>query len=304
MIIEFLSSASVTAACVKPSFLEKNKLDHSTETFSLTSITELGVAVAAYRIRDGVWTQLGIGDPRRPQSFYPIKDAVDIRSGDYLAARCTYDNPGNADVKIGNQLGDEMCNFYLMYAEDAAASSRAIGGGVNSDDGDVGQCHTPASQHFVANFPHDADSPGVASSPSRAAAAASDDAVIPKGSVSSSPTTTAASNLPVPQPQYAEEIAMAGLGQVGGLATDSAGRLVVFHRGSRRWNGQSFDFSNRFNPKLGPIADNTLALIDTLSGGHRVLQEWGRNLFFMPHGLTIDGRGRLWLTDVGAHQVS
>ena len=60
----------------------------------------------------------------------------------------------------------------------------------------------------------------------------------------------------------------------------------------------------RFNPSLGPIAENTLALIDTLAGNRRVLQEWGGDLFYMPHGLTIDGRGRLWLTDVGAHQVS
>ena len=90
---------------------------------------------------------------------------------------------------------------------------------------------------------------------------------------------------------------------MGGLATDSAGRLVIFHRGSRHWEIGSFNFNNRFNPKLGPIADETLALVDTIDGSNRVVQQWGSHLFYMPHGLTIDGRGRLWLTDVGAHQV-
>ncbi|KAF8368657.1 hypothetical protein PRIPAC_86486 [Pristionchus pacificus] len=35
----------------------------------------------------------------------------------------------------------------------------------------------------------------------------------------------------------------------------------------------------------------------------QVLEEHGENLFYLPHGLSIDGEGYIWVTDVGSHQV-
>jgi streptogramin lyase len=29
----------------------------------------------------------------------------------------------------------------------------------------------------------------------------------------------------------------------------------------------------------------------------------GKNMFYMPHGLTVDGAGNMYLTDTGLHQV-
>ncbi|KAL0044814.1 hypothetical protein WJX82_010409 [Trebouxia sp. C0006] len=34
-----------------------------------------------------------------------------------------------------------------------------------------------------------------------------------------------------------------------------------------------------------------------------VLSSWGENLFLMPHGLTVDFEGNVWVTDVGLHQA-
>lgn len=34
-----------------------------------------------------------------------------------------------------------------------------------------------------------------------------------------------------------------------------------------------------------------------------VLASWGEELFFMPHMITVDQMGHIWLTDVGLHQV-
>ena len=34
-----------------------------------------------------------------------------------------------------------------------------------------------------------------------------------------------------------------------------------------------------------------------------MLQSWGSNLFYMPHGLTVDPEGNLWVTDVGLQQA-
>ena len=33
------------------------------------------------------------------------------------------------------------------------------------------------------------------------------------------------------------------------------------------------------------------------------MKQWGENMFYMPHGLTIDQSGSYWLTDVALHQV-
>jgi len=42
-------------------------------------------------------------------------------------------------------------------------------------------------------------------------------------------------------------------------------------------------------------------VVDPTSG--KLISEHGANLFHMPHGLTIDSDGHLWITDVGSHQV-
>ncbi len=34
-----------------------------------------------------------------------------------------------------------------------------------------------------------------------------------------------------------------------------------------------------------------------------MLQSWGANLFYMPHGLTVDPEGNIWVTDVGLQQA-
>lgn len=34
-----------------------------------------------------------------------------------------------------------------------------------------------------------------------------------------------------------------------------------------------------------------------------ILGEWGANLFYMPHGLTIDSHDNIWVTDVALHQA-
>ena len=56
------------------------------------------------------------------------------------------------------------------------------------------------------------------------------------------------------------------------------------------------------NPQSrGPIRGPTIFILDGDSG--EVLEKHGRNMFYMPHGLTIDHQDNLWITDVGLHQV-
>ncbi|XP_077593275.1 peptidyl-glycine alpha-amidating monooxygenase isoform X1 [Stigmatopora nigra] len=92
------------------------------------------------------------------------------------------------------------------------------------------------------------------------------------------------------------------LGQVSGLAVDSESNLVIFHRGDHRWGADSFDgqaiYRQRF---LGPIQQSTILVVNGDNGN--VLKASGRNMFYLPHGITIDKDNNYWVTDVALHQV-
>jgi peptidylamidoglycolate lyase len=51
----------------------------------------------------------------------------------------------------------------------------------------------------------------------------------------------------------------------------------------------------------GPIQDNTIVTLDAATGD--IIEQRGSGLFYMPHGMTIDRNGNMWLTDVALHQV-
>lgn len=82
------------------------------------------------------------------------------------------------------------------------------------------------------------------------------------------------------------------LGLCAGVGVDAQNHVFVFHRSGRVW-------SKPF-PKE-PIAAPTVSVFDGATG--RLLHTWGAKRFIMPHGLTVDQAGNLWLTDVGLHQV-
>lgn len=68
------------------------------------------------------------------------------------------------------------------------------------------------------------------------------------------------------------------LGQVTGVGLDSRNHVWVFHRG-----------------------DRPVLCFDAETG--KLAASWGEGLFPMAHGLTVDSRDNLWLTDVERHQV-
>jgi DNA-binding beta-propeller fold protein YncE len=67
------------------------------------------------------------------------------------------------------------------------------------------------------------------------------------------------------------------LGAVSGVATDSADRVYVFHRGK--------------------------APILVFDQGGKFLRSWGDDVVKTAHGLRIDGDDHVWVTDIGNHQV-
>merc|ERR1711981_724180 len=92
------------------------------------------------------------------------------------------------------------------------------------------------------------------------------------------------------------------VGQIGGGAVNPSDQPVVFHRGPVEWNAKSFNFvTNNLNEPRTAIDEDAIVTLDPDSG--KVLSSWGKGMFYMPHGLTIDGEGNTYVTDVGLHQV-
>ncbi|KAM5330358.1 peptidyl-glycine alpha-amidating monooxygenase isoform 4-T8 [Glossophaga mutica] len=91
-------------------------------------------------------------------------------------------------------------------------------------------------------------------------------------------------------------------GQVSGVALDPKNNLVIFHRGNHVWDINSFDSKFVYQQRgLGPIEEDTILVIDPNNA--TVLQSSGKNLFYLPHGLSVDKDGNYWVTDVALHQV-
>ncbi|CAK9296626.1 unnamed protein product [Gordionus sp. m RMFG-2023] len=110
-----------------------------------------------------------------------------------------------------------------------------------------------------------------------------------------------------PSPKLEDQI-----GQIGGLdieiipvdGTNSSFQslIYVFHRGPNQWDINTFDFKeNYLFRETGIIKSETLFTIHSKSG--IIIDKWGSNMFYMPHGLTLDSQGNIWVTDVALHQV-
>ncbi|XP_062068338.1 peptidyl-glycine alpha-amidating monooxygenase isoform X3 [Lepus europaeus] len=91
-------------------------------------------------------------------------------------------------------------------------------------------------------------------------------------------------------------------GQVSGVALDLMNNLVIFHRGDHVWDGNSFDNEFVYQQRgLGPIEEDTILVVDPNNAA--ILHSSGKNLFYLPHGLSVDNDGNYWVTDVALHQV-
>lgn len=102
----------------------------------------------------------------------------------------------------------------------------------------------------------------------------------------------------VPVPWLSTEVR---LGQVTGVSLDPDDNIYLFHRAERIWDEHSFDDHDVYALQhLGPIIHGTILVFN--SNG-TLLNQLGHNLFFLPHGITVDNEYNVWVTDVALHQV-
>jgi len=81
-----------------------------------------------------------------------------------------------------------------------------------------------------------------------------------------------------------------GIGEISGISLNAGGELFLFHRAGRNF---------------GTVSTTTITepTILKYSPEGELIAEFGANIFYMPHGLTCDCVGDLWVTDLLANRV-
>ncbi len=82
--------------------------------------------------------------------------------------------------------------------------------------------------------------------------------------------------------------------QIAGVAIGKDGNILALNRGENHWD-----------PKAGfkrtPIHKPAVLVIDPKSGG--LVGSWGSDLFMMPHQISVDAAGNVWIVDCGLNTV-
>ncbi len=85
--------------------------------------------------------------------------------------------------------------------------------------------------------------------------------------------------------------------QIAGVAVAQNGEILALNRGENSWNPKG-GFKG-FKREL--IRKPAVLVIDPVHGG--IVGSWGRDLFFMPHQISVDPSGNIWIVDCGQNKV-
>lgn len=273
---------------------------HSIAPFAFrTHAHARGRSISAYRIRKDEWYLIGQGNPQEPQAFFPIenrKKAI-IHRGDHVVARCTFDSNSSKVIYPGSYSQDEMCNFYMMYytkpeyIDDIPEGCHRVKTGLKFPKG---------SDKVVTNFPPTTITNMVTTTVStKPQPPPFRSTTLAQTILKSTPTSTKVKG-PFPVVDNDWNVKRDKLGQISGVAMDANDNVVLFHRGNHVWDSNAFDDDNVYL-STKPISTEAILKVDSKTG--HVIKSFGKDFFYLPHGLTIDDKGNYWLTDVGMHQV-
>lgn len=286
-----------------------------------THAHSLGTVISGYQVNN-TYNLIGKGNPQWPQAFYPVENKVVIQRDDFLVGRCTYNSTGrNRTTYIGASHNDEMCNFYIMYYADRNTRLQYHSCAGNNNPRLIQKLPAFSYQQLPPNpllemaahgpSGHMGDPEGHSPSPIVTAAPVTMAPTPAPTQAPTKPTTrkpetvthlmdfesdfggSSSGGSPTPGSEVV-------IGQVGGVATDKQGNVYVFHRGERVWNGLSFDQYHVFQQKNRPIKANCIVVYNSAG---QVIRQFGKDMFFMPHGISVDDKLNVWVTDVGLHQV-
>ncbi|KAF0031887.1 hypothetical protein F2P81_016442 [Scophthalmus maximus] len=302
-----------------------------------THTHHLGKVVSGYRIRGGKWSLIGRQSPQLPQAFYPANQEMDVKYGDTLAARCVFTGEGRTSkTYIGGTSDDEMCNFYIMYYMDSKHAIPYMNcmetGSEELFQRIPAEANVPiavAPGHSMMHMGHSTGdlfslmskllgqsqdivhvhkfNPGEMQR-AHAELVAQIDSLMQNKDLGSPSAALAFHTREDPvlvrdrvhRFHQLEATAKPPRSQLVADGQDS--NLVIFHRGDHHWGANSFNNQDRYQQRsLGPIQQSTILVVDPAKGN--ILKASGRNMFFMPHGITTDKENNYWVTDVALHQV-
>ncbi|KRX85224.1 Peptidyl-glycine alpha-amidating monooxygenase A [Trichinella sp. T6] len=249
-----------------------------------THAHSLGRIITGYKYRDNKWTLIGKGNPQWPQLnvkntvvdrkhdsqvnekypsvefeiylflylqwFYPVKDKITITKGDTIAAQCIFDSTSRGNTtQIGAHGMDEMCNFYMYYFVELKHLDVLE---------DFSACGSSADESLFSEYPADANKP------------------LPPNPVFEKQAKMVAERFgPELIADWLQSLDVA-IGQISGIAIDGDDNVLIFHRGPRIWDEQSFDLNNMFlQQDKGPIRNDTVLVI---SPAGKLLKRWGGGL--------------------------
>lgn len=273
--------SNITMRC-KPDFRHSSRGDYaeSVDVFAYRIHTHnLGVMVSGYiKTQDDEYKPIGKTHPQFPQNFWSLDQELTMNPGDQIEGVCRYNSSGIMHrTPTGLKSSSEMCNFYVYYKypadkENPLGNTRGcFKSGSPSIRGypDEGYKFVPSDTKLQATGDRTTDAFGVIDDPNFAFDA-------PVGGM------------------RAENI-MVNFGEIGGLAmSKDQNMLIAFHRGARK-------YSNNISERSGKIQENTIALLTANTGS--VSEQFGKDMFYLPHGVGIDPNGNVWVTDVASQQV-
>jgi peptidylamidoglycolate lyase len=82
--------------------------------------------------------------------------------------------------------------------------------------------------------------------------------------------------------------------QVSGVAIGKDGNLLILNRGENPWMPNT-------GYKQQPIKKPTVLVVDPATGG--LVGSWGTGLFVMPHQISVDAAGNVWIVDCGSNKI-
>ncbi|MFH4975419.1 hypothetical protein AB6A40_002128 [Gnathostoma spinigerum] len=243
-----------------------------------THTHSMGRVVSAFYKNNGNWTMIGKRNPQWPQLFQPVGRHLTIRKNDLMAATCVYDSSQQTrTISMGSTGGDEMCNFYMMFYWDAELDDPFPRGAV---------CAYHEESKLVANeYPEE----GVS--------------LLPKHPELEEKAHQDPDPYGFSSGLQTESIGGYDLGQVSGLSFDQYGNLFVFHRGSRKWDRNTFNVETNRIVNEQPIPDHVIFVVKSDGNKFSLIAKYGAKQFFMPHGIYVDENNDIYTTDVGSHQV-
>lgn len=203
-------------------------------------------------------------DPLLAQAFVPAKNFT-VHHGDRLKVTCDFDSTGQTTVVVAGATHEhEMCNLYLMVYAPLPHLQMCSNGMTFGGYDNPGTL--PMAGKFVLEPTFGAQSWHA----------------IPYQEPKNNPTAK---------------------GRITSVTSGPDGTIWALYRGDHVWDAAAFSGDMKALKTTFKTPISALVVVQLEADTGRVLQHWGGGVFYMPHMITVDRWGYVWVVDTGLHQV-